>query len=120
MQDKWASLVHGRPSHVSATDWAVHGLNDQDFPESFADEDDEDGSTEVVFHVYDVPNNDPVGNETSRRSSDATNHVLIKVKPLQIRLKQWYSGLPGCSCIEYVRFRKLSSSGYLPCGLLGN
>lgn len=129
MQDKWASLVHGRPSHVSATDWAVHCLNDQDFPESFADEDDEDGSTEVVkgrciftcmtlltmilSEILSTLYSGTAEEETNRRSSDVTNHVLMKVKPLQIRLKEWYSGLPGCLCIEYVRVRKLSSSGYL-------
>ena len=27
MQDKWASLAHGRPSHIFTVDWAVHSLN---------------------------------------------------------------------------------------------
>jgi hypothetical protein len=47
VQDKWGSLVHGRPSHIPTTDWAVKPLSESDFPESAADEDDEDGSTEV-------------------------------------------------------------------------
>ena len=129
MQDKWASLVHGRPSHICATDWAVHSLNDQDFPESFADEDDEDGSTEIVkgrliftcmtsltiilSQILSTLYSGTAEEETSRRSSDATSHVLMKAKPLQIRLKEWYSGLPGCLSIEHVKARKLSSSGYL-------
>ncbi len=129
MQDKWASLVHGRPSHISTTDWAVHSLSDQDFPESFADEDDEDGSTEVVkgrslftcmtfltiilSEILSVLYSGTAKEETVRRSSEATTHVLMKAKPLQIRLKQWYSDLPGCLSIEHVKVRKLSSSGYL-------
>ena len=129
MQDKWASLVHGRPSHISATDWAVQSLNDQDFPESFADEDDKDGSTEVVkgrsifthmtsltiilSAILSTLYSGTAEGETARQSSDATTHVLMKAKPLQIRLKEWYSSLPECLSIEDVKIRKLSSSGYL-------
>ncbi len=129
MQDKWASLVHGRPSHISATDWAVQSLNDQDFPESFADEDDEDGSTEVVkgrslftcmtsltiilSEILSTLYSGTAEEEIVRQSSDATTHVLMKAKPLQIKLKEWYSNLPECLSVEHVKVRKLSSSGYL-------
>ena len=129
MQDKWASLVHGRPSHISATDWAILSLNDQDFPENFADEDDEDGSTEVVkgrslftcmssltvllSDILSTLYSGTAEEETIRQSSNATTHVLMKAKPLQIRLKEWYSGLPEYLSIEHVKIRKLSSSGYL-------
>ena len=129
MQDKWASLVHGRPSHISATDWAVHFLDDQDFPESSADEDDEDGSTEVVTgrsiftcmtsltiilsEILSTLYSGAAEEERARQGANATTHVLTKAKPLQIRLKEWYSGLPGSLSIELVKVRKLSSSGYL-------
>ena len=129
MQDKWASLVHGRPSHIAASDWTVHPPNDQDFPENFADEDDEDGSTEVVkgrslfmcmtsltvilSEVLSTLYSGTAAEETDRQSSDATTHVLMKVKPLQIKLKEWYSDIPVCLGIEHVKIRKLSSSGYL-------
>ena len=129
MQDKWASLVNGRPSHISATDWAVHPLVNQDFPESSADEDDEDGSTEVVkgrsiftcmtsltnilsdilSTLYSVAAEE----EILRQSSNATTLILTKAKPLQLRLKEWYSGLPESLSIAHVKVRKLSSSGYL-------
>ena len=129
MQDKWASLIHGRPSHIFATDWAVQSLNEQDFPESFADEDDEDGSTEVVkgrslftgmtsltIILSDILSSLYSGTaeeESVRQSSNATSHILMKVKPLQIRLKDWYASLPECLSINHVKVRKLSSSGYL-------
>lgn len=129
MQDKWASLVHGRPSHISATDWAVQPLNDQDFPESFADEDDKDGSTEVVkgrsifmsmtsltiilSEILSTLYSGTAEEETVRQPSNATTYVLMKAKPLQIRLKEWYSSLPESLSIEHVKIRKLSSSGYL-------
>ena len=129
MQDKWASLVHGRPSHISSIDWAVHSLNDQDFPESSADEDDEDGSTEVVkgrsiftcmtsltiilSDILSTLYSGAAEEEIARQGANATTHILTKAKPLQIRLKEWYSGLPGTLSIEHVKIRKLSSSGYL-------
>ena len=129
MQDKWASLVHGRPSHISATDWAVDSLDDQDFPESSADEDDEDGSTEVVTgrsiftcmtsltiilaEILSTLYSGAADEETTRQGADATTHVLTKAKPLQMKLREWYTGLPGSLSIEHVKVRKLSSSGYL-------
>ena len=129
MQDKWASLVHGRPSHISTIDWAVHSLTEQDFPESFADEDNEDGSTEVVngrsiftcmtsltvilSEILSTLYSGTADEEAIGLRSDATTHVLMKAKPLQIRLKEWYSAVPGCLDIEHVKVRKLSSSGYL-------
>lgn len=129
MQDKWASLVHGRPSHIFASDWAVHPLNDQDFPENFADEDNEDGSTEVVkgrslfmcmasltvilSDVLSTLYSGKAEDEADRQTSNATTHVLMKAKPLQVRLKEWYSGVPDSLSINNVKVRKLSSSGYL-------
>ena len=129
MQDKWASLVHGRPSHIFATDWAVIGLNDQDFPESFADEDDNDGSTEVVngrnlftymtsltiilSEILTTFYSGNVAEEIVRQGPDATNYVLVKAKPLQIRLRGWYTAVPGYLNTEQIKIRKLSSSGYL-------
>ena len=129
MQDKWASLVHGRPSHISTIDWAVHSLTEQDFPESFADEDDEDGSTEVVngrsiftcmtsltvilSEILSTLYSGTADEEAVGLGSDATTHVLTKAKSLQIRLKEWYSAMPGCLDIGHVKVRKLSSSGYL-------
>ena len=129
MQDKWTSLVHGRPSHISATDWAIQSLNEKDFPESFADEDDEDGSTEVVkgrllftcmtsltiilSEILSTLYSGTSEEETIRQTSNTTTHILVKVKPLQIRLKDWYTSLPDCLSIEHVKIRKLSSNGYL-------
>ena len=129
MQDKWASLVHGRPSHIFETDWAVEPLDEHDFPETFADEDDEDGSTEVVkgrslftcmrsltiilSEILSTLYSGAAENETMQQSPHVTTHVLMKAKPLQIRLKEWYASLPECLSIEHVKVRKLSSSGYL-------
>ena len=129
MQDTWASLVHGRPSHISSSDWAVKKLTEKDFPENAADEDDEEGSTEVekgrqlFCHMVSLAEilSDILQNLYSVRAeqqiqnvgNDATRFVLSKAKPLQIRLKEWYTDLPERLSMKDVKVRKLSSTGYL-------
>ena len=128
-QDTWASLVHGRPSHISRSNWAVTSMTESDFPERAADEDDEDGSTEVekgrllfchmvsltviladiLSHLYSVQ----AEQELRDAGPGATKLALTKAKPVQIRLKEWYAGLPQLLSMEDVKMRKLSSTGSL-------
>lgn len=129
MQDKWASLIHGRPSHILQADWAVQPLAEEDFPENFTDENDEDGSTEVeigrtlftcmvlltqiLSDILTTLYSGASEENTSCSGSVATKDVLMKAKPLQIRLKKWCASLPPCLSISHVKIRKLSSTGYL-------
>ena len=110
MQDKWASLVCGRPSHIFQADWAVRPLTEQDFPENILDENDEEGSTEVekgrtlymcMVHLSQILTDILAclysGATNEDKGSDGTNtstQTLMKAKPLQIRLKKWYANLP--------------------------
>lgn len=129
MQDKWASLVQGRPSHIFSRDWAVEPLVEQDFPENFVDENDEEGSTEVekgrtlytcmvslttiLSDILASLYSGAAEEELNQDPSTATTRTLMKVKPLQIKLRDWYTSLPHCLDIEHIKFRKLSSNGYL-------
>ena len=129
MQDKWASLVQGRPSHIHKTDWGVQPLVEQDFPENVADENEEDGSTEVekgrklftcmvsltqiLSDILASLYSGAAEEDFSRHQHNVTTSVLMKAKPLQIRLKEWCAKLPHCLSIEHIKLRKLSSSGYL-------
>ena len=131
MQDKWSSLVHGRPSHINdAADWAVQPLTDRDFPENAADDDDREGSTEVekgrssfcnmvslsqiLSDILTLLYSAKAEAEIRAASgADATKLVLSKLKPLHLRLSDWYAGLPESLNIEDVKIRKLSSTGYL-------
>jgi len=45
MQDKWGALVHGRPSHIFATNWGVQPLTANDFPDVEWDENDPEESS---------------------------------------------------------------------------
>ena len=129
IQDKWASLAQGRPSHISRSDWTVKPLSEQDFPENFTDENDEEGSTEVetgrTLFTWMVSLTQILSDilvafysgaaEVEIRESQtiATSEVLRKAKPLQIRLKEWAAALPHCLGMEHVKARKLSSAGSL-------
>jgi len=129
MQDKWGSLVHGRPSHITAADWGVRPVDASDFPESAADEDDEEGSTEVdkgrvlfcemislAQILADVLRDFySVAAEAEARANAGAGvaWVLRRAKPLQLRLKSWFADLPDCLRLQDVGVRKLSSTGYL-------
>ncbi|KAF2191320.1 hypothetical protein K469DRAFT_558142 [Zopfia rhizophila CBS 207.26] len=132
MQDKWGALVHGRPSHITTTDWAVKSLLENDFPENAADEDDQDGSTEVekgrtlfcemirlteilasiLSNFYTLKAED----DWRQHARDGIRWLLEKAKPIQLSLKQWFSELPPSLRMENVAMRKLSSTGYLHLG----
>lgn len=127
MQDKWGSLVHGRPSHITLSDWAVKPLLETDFPESAADEDDEDGSTEVekgrtmfceMITLTEILAAILSSFYTIKAEAEFKDHVhvgvrwlLDKAKPIQLSLKQWFAELPSSLRMEKVAMRKLSSIG---------
>lgn len=136
MQDKWGSLVHGRPSHINPTDWEVHPLEDDDFPENAADEDDEDGSTEVekgrilfcemiklteiLARILSSFYTLKAERDLEQRTHEGVRWILENAKPLQLALRQWFSSLPTVLKMENLAARKLSSTGkstYPPCSV---
>ncbi|KAA8627145.1 nitrogen regulatory protein OTam [Pyrenophora tritici-repentis] len=132
MQDKWGSLVHGRPSHITTMDWDVQPLNEDDFPENAADENDEDGSTEVekgrTLFCYMVKLTQILGQilqefytlkaerEFANRAHEGVRSFLDAAKPLQLSLRQWYTNMPLTLKMQDIAARKLSSVGYLHLG----
>jgi len=132
MQDKWGALVHGRPSHINTCDWLVKPVTEDDFPERSADEDDEEGSTEVekgrvlfsemirlteiLSEILAVFYTLRAEEDFRHRRVEGVGWILEKAKPIQLRLKEWYAQLPECLKMENVKIRKLNSSGYLHLG----
>lgn len=130
MQDKWGALMHGRPSHITPSDWDVQFLQDDDFPENAADEDDEDGSTEVekgrtlfcemikltqilaliLSSFYTLR----AEREMEARAHEGVRQILETAKPLQLALRKWFSELPTSVKIDSLAARKLSSTGWSP------
>jgi len=127
MQDKWGALMHGRPSHITTADWDVQPLQEDDFPENAADDDDEDGSAEVekgrTLFCEMIKLTDILGlvlsnfytlkaeREFEERAHEGVRWVLEKAKPIQLSLRQWHSELPTSLRIESIAMRKLSSTG---------
>ncbi|KAI9835755.1 MAG: hypothetical protein M1819_001934 [Sarea resinae] len=129
MQDKWSSLVQGRPSHISAANWAVKPLVDEDFSESMAeDEKDDDTSdvskgktlfsqmidlTRILSEVLDTFYTQKAIQEVNSAGREGTRLILERAKPVQIKLKDWFSRLPACLKMDNVQTGRLSATGYL-------
>lgn len=129
LQDKWGAFIHGRPSHIARDTWRIPQLTLDDFPESAADEDEKEGSTEVetgrllFMHLTRLTQimSDALetlyGPDQSRNDMIYAKHgvqgLLELVKPLVIRLKQWAEDMPPGLKMGDVKPRKLCSNGNL-------
>ncbi len=129
MQDKWGALIHGRPSHVIASNWQMPHVSLADFPESAADEDDKEGSHEVekgrllfihltkltqimaqALEILYSPDQTKIQEVIARSGVEG---LLELVKPLAVALKEWANDMPRDLRMEDVKTRKLCSNGYL-------
>ncbi|CAI4219890.1 unnamed protein product [Parascedosporium putredinis] len=115
MQDKWGALVHGRPSHIFPTNWAVQQLSENDFPDVDWDENDIEERREVeagrlIFWAMQT---------VMDAGAQGTHMVLSLAKPVQLKLKEWFSSLPPVLRMDSSYSAKgnpggrLSSVGYL-------
>ncbi|CDM32215.1 Zn(2)-C6 fungal-type DNA-binding domain [Penicillium roqueforti FM164] len=117
MQDKWSSLVHGRPSHIFAFNWTVKHLVEQDFSDAFASGTDSSHDETAVGHgpllfchmvalttilsdILDRFYTLHAIEEFSAAGNQRTRMILEKAKPAQIRLKDWFSSLPASLKME--------------------
>lgn len=109
MQDKWSSLIHGRPSHIFAFNWTVKDLVEQDFTDAFLSEAEEDDSTvahgplffchlvaltTILSDILDRFYTLQAMEEFKSAGTNQTRMILERAKPTQIRLKEWYGLLP--------------------------
>ncbi|QSZ30267.1 hypothetical protein DSL72_004789 [Monilinia vaccinii-corymbosi] len=132
MQDKWGSLVHGRPSHIFATNWAVLPLSQNDFPDDEHDESDNEQSAEyergrllftqmiilsqILAEVLDIFYTLSAMAKVANAGAQGTHIVLQLAKPVQLQLKEWYSALPACLRMDApptLSKLSLSSTGFL-------
>lgn len=111
MQDKWSSLVHGRPSQIFAFNWTVKDLVEQDFSDAFVSG---TGSTHdeaavghgpllfchmvalttILSDILDRFYTLQAIEDFRAAGNQRTRMILDKAKPAQIRLKEWFSSLP--------------------------
>lgn len=123
MQDKWSSLIYGRPSHVRSSHWRIPPLSTEDFIENEGDPDKEDDKGQLLFiHLARLTevmaealetfySHDP---DKYRTFSEADGMQTVElVKPVALKLRAWAMELPASLRMEAVRPGKLCSNGYL-------
>lgn len=117
MQDKWSSLVHGRPSQIFAFNWTVKDLVEQDFSDAFlsgtgsAHDEAAVGHgpllfchmvalTTILSDILDRFYTLQAVEDFRAAGNQRTRIILEKAKPAQIRLKEWFSSLPASLKME--------------------
>lgn len=132
MQDKWSSLIHGRPSHIFGANWAVKQITDEDFnedgdgydnkPEESEDEktDNERGRvlfaqmialTAIMAEVMDTFYTQVAIQDFASAGKGSTRLILERAKPVQIKLKDWFAKLPASTRMDSSSSNRLSSTG---------
>lgn len=134
MQDKWSSLIHGRPSHIFGANWAVQPIADDDFKEEgdgyenrnaeTEDEQEENfrgqtlfaqmiGLTQIMAEVMDTFYTQVAIQDFKNAGKNSTSLILARAKPVQIKLRQWHEKLPANVKMNASTKSKFSSLGYL-------
>ena len=127
MQDKWCSLIHGRPSSVSGTNWAVQGLEEADFAPAAKEAGEEPdsveidhgqalftqmvGLTQILSDVLDTFYTLQAMREVEDAGQNGTRLILERAKPVQIKLKEWFAHLPPTLKMDNSTTGKPSSTG---------
>ncbi|KAH9879170.1 hypothetical protein J1614_002607 [Plenodomus biglobosus] len=134
MQDKWSSLIHGRPSHIFNANWAVKPITEEDFneegdgydtrQEETEDEQEEShrgrilfaqmiGLTQIMAEVMDTFYTQTAIQDFANAGKKSTELILARAKPVQIKLRQWHEKLPAEVKMQAPAKGKLTSTGYL-------
>jgi hypothetical protein len=134
MQDKWSSLIHGRPSHIFNANWAVKPITEEDFnedtdgydpQEETEDEQEENytgrilfaqmiGLTQIMAEVMDTFYTQVAIHDFANAGRKSTELILARAKPVQIKLRQWHEKLPAeVKMHAPLSKNKLTSTGYL-------
>lgn len=134
MQDKWSSLIHGRPSHIFGANWAVTAIAEEDFVEEGdgyetrqddTEDEQEDNHrgrilfaqmialTQIMAEVMDTFYTQTAIHDFANAGEKSTELILARAKPVQIKLRQWHERLPAEVKMNAPSKGKLTSTGYL-------
>lgn len=134
MQDKWSSLIHGRPSHIFNANWAVKPITQDDFneendgyetrPKESEEEREENqrsrtlfaqmiSLTQIMAEVMDTFYTQTAIQDFANAGKKSTELILARAKPVQIKLRQWHERLPAEVKMHAPSASKLNSTGYL-------
>lgn len=126
-QDKWCSLIHGRPSLILKDHWAVPPLVEEDFADT---EQSTEATapeirrgrelfcqmaalTEILSIILDTFYTVKSMQEVDNAGGKGTLLILEKAKPVQIKLKEWFTQLPRSLKMDENMTGKPSSTGHL-------
>jgi len=126
MQDKWSGLIHGRASHIQASDWAVPQLSRADLDEDVVADDAHYKSdrqhlifvqmielTVIMDEVVDTFYTQKALANFAKAGNGVTAMILAKAKPVQLKLKEWYARLPVEARMDSYAPGELCSNGSL-------
>ena len=127
MQDKWCSLIHGRPSLILKDHWAVPPLMEEDFADTESLEADTAQEvkrdrqlfcqmavlTGILSIILDTFYTVKSMQEVDDAGGKGTLLILEKAKPVQIKLKEWFTQLPKSLKMDENMTGKPSSTGHL-------
>jgi len=133
MQDKWSSLIHGRPSHIFGANWAVQPMSVGDtvseesqgnpnaaFETEEEREEIEKGRilfsqmislTSIMAEIMDTFYTQTAISDFANAGRNSTRLILDRAKPVQIKLKEWFAKLPAVVRMDNIVTKKLSSTG---------
>ncbi|CAK1364183.1 unnamed protein product [Cercospora beticola] len=132
MQDKWSAVIYGRPSHINASDWNVPQPTEDDFDESIdsanntSSEEVDSYSTKgrmvfmqmisltaIMAEVCETFYSETAKAQFAQAGRFATQLVLNRAKPVQLKLKDWIAKLPASCKMDSFTPGTLSPQGYL-------
>lgn len=130
MQDKWCSLIHGRPSLISNAQWAVQQLSETELPadsdvsrsDGVAADEAKRGQdlftqlidlTKILATVLDTFYTLQAMSDVDKAGENGTRLILERAKPVQIKLKEWFTHLPLSLKMDIKTSGKPSSTGSL-------
>lgn len=130
MQDKWCSLIHGRPSLISKAQWAVQQLSETELSvdsdasrsDGVAADEAKRGQdlftqlidlTEILATVLDTFYTLKAMSDVDKAGENGTRLILERAKPVQIKLKEWFTHLPLSLKMDIKTSGKPSSTGSL-------
>lgn len=127
MQEKWGASAHGRPSHISDANWGVQPLVESDFEEDPSAADIEESMstgetsrlhfsnmvslTMILSEILETFYSLQAVHEIEKAGLNGTRAILERAKPIQIKLREWYTRLPGCIRMDSTKGQSLSSIG---------
>lgn len=125
MQDTWCSLTHGRPSWIDQNNWAVQDLQDKDMNGVTADSKVSNGHnlflqlvglTKILSSILDTFYTLKAMQQVEQHGETGTRLVLERAKPVQLRLKNWFSELPQIMKMDSTESNKPMAIGLLHLG----